>query len=122
MRSWGSVRFPRLWGIFAFHTVESLFESSSCGTGLSGDYLSEEGHYWVGIDISLAMLGKYVLFGTGVDYPHEYGAAMHIVCFLHLLFCDADAALDREAQGDLLLGDMGQGIPFKPGSFDGCIR
>ncbi|KAM7149787.1 18S rRNA (guanine-N(7))-methyltransferase [Molossus nigricans] len=59
-----------------------------CGTGLSGDYLSDEGHYWVGIDISPDML---------------------------------DAALDREAQGDLLLGDMGQGIPFKPGSFDGCI-
>lgn len=59
-----------------------------CGTGLSGDYLSEEGHYWVGIDISPAML---------------------------------DAALDRDTEGDLLLGDMGQGIPFKPGSFDGCI-
>ncbi|XP_016054505.1 PREDICTED: probable 18S rRNA (guanine-N(7))-methyltransferase [Miniopterus natalensis] len=59
-----------------------------CGTGLSGDYLSNEGHYWVGIDISPAML---------------------------------DAALDREAEGDLLLADMGHGIPFKPGSFDGCI-
>ncbi|KAM5330597.1 18S rRNA (guanine-N(7))-methyltransferase [Glossophaga mutica] len=59
-----------------------------CGTGLSGDYLTDEGHFWVGIDISPAML---------------------------------DAALDREAEGDLLLGDMGQGIPFKPGSFDGCI-
>uniref|UniRef100_A0A8C2UX74 18S rRNA (guanine-N(7))-methyltransferase n=1 Tax=Chinchilla lanigera TaxID=34839 RepID=A0A8C2UX74_CHILA len=59
-----------------------------CGTGLSGDYLSDEGHYWVGMDISPAML---------------------------------DAALDREIQGDVLLGDMGQGIPFKPGSFDGCI-
>ncbi|XP_066130640.1 probable 18S rRNA (guanine-N(7))-methyltransferase [Saccopteryx bilineata] len=59
-----------------------------CGTGLSGDYLTDEGHYWVGIDISPDML---------------------------------DAALDRETQGDLLLGDMGQGIPFKPGSFDGCI-
>ncbi|KAM8777017.1 18S rRNA (guanine-N(7))-methyltransferase [Rhynchonycteris naso] len=59
-----------------------------CGTGLSGDYLSDEGHFWVGIDISPDML---------------------------------DAALDRETQGDLLLGDMGQGIPFKPGSFDGCI-
>lgn len=59
-----------------------------CGSGLSGDYLSDEGHYWVGIDISPAML---------------------------------DAALDRETQGDLFLGDMGQGIPFKPGSFDGCI-
>ncbi|XP_023570345.1 probable 18S rRNA (guanine-N(7))-methyltransferase isoform X1 [Octodon degus] len=59
-----------------------------CGTGLSGDYLTEEGHFWVGMDISPAML---------------------------------DAALDREPEGDLLLGDMGQGIPFKPGSFDGCI-
>ncbi|VTJ56563.1 probable 18S rRNA (guanine-N(7))-methyltransferase isoform X2 [Marmota monax] len=59
-----------------------------CGSGLSGDYLSDEGHYWVGIDISPAML---------------------------------DAALDRDTEGDLLLGDMGQGIPFKPGSFDGCI-
>ncbi|KAG2458929.1 BUD23 methyltransferase, partial [Polypterus senegalus] len=28
-----------------------------CGSGLSGDYLSEEGHYWVGLDISTAMLG-----------------------------------------------------------------
>lgn len=31
----------------------------SCGSGLSGDYLSEEGHYWVGVDISIAMLSKY---------------------------------------------------------------
>uniref|UniRef100_A0A8C6RMZ4 18S rRNA (guanine-N(7))-methyltransferase n=1 Tax=Nannospalax galili TaxID=1026970 RepID=A0A8C6RMZ4_NANGA len=59
-----------------------------CGSGLSGDYISDEGHYWVGIDISTAML---------------------------------DAALDRDTEGDLLLGDMGQGIPFRPGSFDGCI-
>ncbi|KAI2546174.1 BUD23 rRNA methyltransferase and ribosome maturation factor [Homo sapiens] len=60
-----------------------------CGTGLSGSYLSDEGHYWVGLDISPAML---------------------------------DEAVDREIEGDLLLGDMGQGIPFKPGTFDGCIR
>uniref|UniRef100_A0A3B4V825 18S rRNA (guanine-N(7))-methyltransferase n=1 Tax=Seriola dumerili TaxID=41447 RepID=A0A3B4V825_SERDU len=59
-----------------------------CGSGLSGDYLSEEGHYWVGVDISNAML---------------------------------DVALDREVEGDLLLGDMGQGMPFRPGTFDGCI-
>uniref|UniRef100_A0A3Q3WN37 18S rRNA (guanine-N(7))-methyltransferase n=1 Tax=Mola mola TaxID=94237 RepID=A0A3Q3WN37_MOLML len=59
-----------------------------CGSGLSGDYLSEEGHYWVGIDISTAML---------------------------------DVALDREVEGDLIVGDMGQGIPFQAGTFDGCI-
>ncbi|XP_046892179.1 probable 18S rRNA (guanine-N(7))-methyltransferase [Hypomesus transpacificus] len=59
-----------------------------CGSGLSGDFLSEEGHFWVGVDISTAML---------------------------------DVALEREVEGDLLLGDMGEGMPFRPGTFDGCI-
>ncbi|XP_060687762.1 probable 18S rRNA (guanine-N(7))-methyltransferase [Hemiscyllium ocellatum] len=59
-----------------------------CGSGLSGDYLSEEGHHWVGVDISPAML---------------------------------DVALEREVEGDLILGDVGAGIPFRPGMFDGCI-
>ncbi|XP_034276935.1 probable 18S rRNA (guanine-N(7))-methyltransferase isoform X1 [Pantherophis guttatus] len=59
-----------------------------CGSGLSGDYISEEGHCWVGMDISSAML---------------------------------DVAMEREVEGDLMLADMGQGIPFRPGTFDGCI-
>ncbi|KAM3855146.1 18S rRNA (guanine-N(7))-methyltransferase isoform 2-T2 [Vipera latastei] len=59
-----------------------------CGSGLSGDYISEEGHCWVGMDISPAML---------------------------------DVAMEREVEGDLMLADMGQGIPFRPGTFDGCI-
>ena len=29
-----------------------------CGSGLSGDCLDENGHYWIGIDISNSMLGK----------------------------------------------------------------
>ncbi|KPP76659.1 Williams-Beuren syndrome chromosomal region 22 protein-like [Scleropages formosus] len=65
-----------------------------CGSGLSGDHLTEEGHCWVGIDISTAML---------VISPVP------------------DVALDREVEGDLVLGDMGQGMPFRPGTFDGCI-
>ncbi|XP_031439990.1 probable 18S rRNA (guanine-N(7))-methyltransferase [Clupea harengus] len=59
-----------------------------CGSGLSGDYLSEEGHYWVGVDISPAML---------------------------------DVAIEREVEGGLVLADMGEGVPFRPGTFDGCI-
>ncbi|XP_077692538.1 18S rRNA (guanine-N(7))-methyltransferase isoform X3 [Eretmochelys imbricata] len=59
-----------------------------CGSGLSGDYISEEGHHWVGMDISSAML---------------------------------DVAVEREVEGDLILADMGQGIPFRPGMFDGCV-
>ncbi|EMP27250.1 Putative methyltransferase WBSCR22 [Chelonia mydas] len=60
-----------------------------CGSGLSGDYISEEGHHWVGMDISSAML---------------------------------DVAVEREVEGDLILADVGQGIPFRPGMFDGCVR
>jgi len=59
-----------------------------CGSGLSGDYLSEEGHQWVGVDISSAML---------------------------------DVAVEREVEGGLVLADMGEGLPFRPGTFDGCI-
>lgn len=32
-----------------------------------------------------------------------------------------DIAIEREIDGDLVLGDMGQGMPFKPGTFDGAI-
>lgn len=30
-----------------------------CGSGLSGSVLEENGHMWIGVDISSAMLGKY---------------------------------------------------------------
>lgn len=32
-----------------------------------------------------------------------------------------NVAIDREIEGDLILSDMGHGIPFLPGSFDGAI-
>ncbi|KAJ9606418.1 18S rRNA (guanine1575-N7)-methyltransferase [Cladophialophora chaetospira] len=60
-----------------------------CGSGLSGEILSEEGHFWVGMDISPSML---------------------------------DIALQREdVEGDLFLADMGQGIPFRAGTFDAAV-
>uniref|UniRef100_A0A224YRM6 18S rRNA (guanine-N(7))-methyltransferase n=1 Tax=Rhipicephalus zambeziensis TaxID=60191 RepID=A0A224YRM6_9ACAR len=59
-----------------------------CGSGLSGDVLEEQGHVWVGVDISRAML---------------------------------NVAQEREAAGDMLLGDLGQGLCFRAGAFDGAI-
>jgi len=60
-----------------------------CGSGLSGEALEEEGHYWVGCDISDSML---------------------------------KVAAEKESEtGDLISSDMGQGLPFRPGSFDGAI-
>ncbi|KAG8177360.1 hypothetical protein JTE90_028355 [Oedothorax gibbosus] len=59
-----------------------------CGSGLSGEALEEQGHHWVGVDISKAML---------------------------------DVAKEREVEGDVMLGDMGQGMCFRAGAFDGAI-
>ncbi|GIL42472.1 hypothetical protein Vafri_433 [Volvox africanus] len=59
-----------------------------CGSGLSGEALSEAGHVWMGLDISAAML---------------------------------DVAAEREVEGDLMLNDLGHGLPLRPGSFDGAI-
>ncbi|ORY90775.1 S-adenosyl-L-methionine-dependent methyltransferase [Leucosporidium creatinivorum] len=58
------------------------------GSGLSGEILTEEGHEWVGMDVSGGML---------------------------------EVALEREVEGDLFLADIGQGIPFRAGAFDGAI-
>ncbi|KAK2185358.1 hypothetical protein NP493_239g06022 [Ridgeia piscesae] len=59
-----------------------------CGSGLSGEALTDQGHVWIGVDISSSML---------------------------------DVALEREVEGDVILGDMGEGMAFRPGTFDGVI-
>ncbi len=33
-----------------------------------------------------------------------------------------DVAVERECEGDLILRDMGAGMPFRAGMFDGVIR
>ncbi|CAK9089121.1 Probable 18S rRNA (guanine-N(7))-methyltransferase (Bud site selection protein 23 homolog) (Williams-Beuren syndrome chromosomal region 22 protein homolog) [Durusdinium trenchii] len=59
-----------------------------CGSGISGETLSEAGHLWVGYDISPSMLR---------------------------------IARSREVDGDLFLADAGQGLNFRPGTFDGAV-
>lgn len=59
-----------------------------CGSGISGETISEAGHLWVGYDISPSML---------------------------------KIAKSREVDGDLFLADAGQGLNFRPGSFDGAV-
>lgn len=72
----------------------SLILDVGCGSGLSGEILSQEApenggpHTWIGMDVSPSML---------------------------------DVALQREVDGDLFLADIGQGVPFRPGSFDAAI-
>eukprot|EP00123_Amoebidium_parasiticum_P000576 comp11422_c0_seq1/m.5825 comp11422_c0_seq1/g.5825 ORF comp11422_c0_seq1/g.5825 comp11422_c0_seq1/m.5825 type:complete len:277 (-) comp11422_c0_seq1:5-835(-) len=67
---------------------ECLLLDIGCGSGISGEELSADGHVWIGMDISPHMLG---------------------------------VALEKEVDGDLLWHDMGQGMGFRPGMFDGVI-
>lgn len=66
----------------------SMVLDVGCGSGLSGEILTEEGHAWIGMDISADMLGE---------------------------------ALDRGVEGDLMLADMGAGVPFRAGCFDAVV-
>jgi 18S rRNA (guanine1575-N7)-methyltransferase len=59
-----------------------------CGSGLSSNLLEENGHYWIGMDISIHML---------------------------------NIARTRTVTGSMLLSDMGDGIPFRPSTFDAAI-
>ncbi|XP_047052178.1 18S rRNA (guanine-N(7))-methyltransferase RID2-like [Lolium rigidum] len=68
--------------------VPRMLLDIGCGSGLSGETLTEHGHHWIGCDISESML---------------------------------DVALEREAEGDLLLADMGEGLGLRPGVIDGAI-
>ncbi|KAL1335413.1 hypothetical protein HN51_064312 [Arachis hypogaea] len=68
--------------------IPKLLLDIGCGSGLSGETLSENGHHWIGLDISPSML---------------------------------NVAVEREVEGDLLLGDMGQGLGLRPGVIDGVI-
>lgn len=75
------------------HDTSCLVLDLGCGSGLSGQVLEEAGHSWIGVDISEAML---------------------------------DVAIERKGEEDisscdLLIGDLGQGLPFRAGSFDGAI-
>ncbi|VDK53620.1 unnamed protein product [Anisakis simplex] len=63
---------------------ESFILDIGCGSGLSGEIISERGHHWVGIDIKVAQE-------------------------------------DREVDEDLILKDIGTGLPFRAGTFDGAI-
>jgi 18S rRNA (guanine1575-N7)-methyltransferase len=38
--------------------IPSFILDVGCGSGLSGEILTEEGHIWVGMDIAPSMLGQ----------------------------------------------------------------
>uniref|UniRef100_A0A0N5BWJ3 S-adenosyl-L-methionine-dependent methyltransferase n=1 Tax=Strongyloides papillosus TaxID=174720 RepID=A0A0N5BWJ3_STREA len=70
-------------------SISGIILDIGCGSGMSGEVITENGHDWIGIDISPSMLKI--------------------------------ASQIRDVEGDLIERDMGSGLPFKAGCFDGAI-
>lgn len=58
--------------------------------------------------------------GSGLSGEH-LSSSGHIWVGMDISASMLAIALDRDTDGDLLLADMGQGVPFRPGTFDAAI-
>ncbi|KAB5580266.1 S-adenosyl-L-methionine-dependent methyltransferase [Coniochaeta sp. 2T2.1] len=72
----------------------SLILDVGCGSGLSGEILS--------------------------SVPEDEGGP-HMWVGMDISASMLDVALQRDVEGDLLLADIGQGVPFRAGAFDAAI-
>lgn len=105
-----------------------------CGSGLSGEILDDAGHTWVGMDISPSMLDialqrqqQRLDDANNDDDEDDSGNDNDAEDE------DEDVSMNGEGGnhsssgrvvgggGDLFLADMGQGLPFRPGTFDAAI-
>ena len=85
-----------------------------CGSGLSGELLTEKGHTWVVgakpcCSSAFGLSGQAGLLKTCAWQGLDISEAM------------LDVAQEREVEGDLCHHDLGDGLPFRPGTFDGAI-
>lgn len=65
---------------------------------------------------------EYSGFSDDADsIEEEIGNGPHVWVGMDVSPSMLDVALQRDVEGDLLLADMGQGVPFRAGSFDAAI-
>jgi 18S rRNA (guanine1575-N7)-methyltransferase len=96
------------------------FLDIGCGSGLSGNTNTDANcplnpklvsSFWVCVCVCVCVCVGAVLTNLGHNWvgvdisPSMLGVARQ-----------------REAEGDVICLDMGHGLPFRPGSFDGVIR
>ena len=95
----------------------SLILDVGCGSGLSGQVLEQQGHVWVGCDVSRDMLqvakermdGTYQFAKDDDDSDDDSDDS------------NQQRRQQRPSTGGLMHHDMGTGLPFRPATFDACI-
>eukprot|EP00796_Vickermania_ingenoplastis_P007301 gene7301-5143_t len=125
----------------------ALLLDIGCGSGLSGEVLTAHGHAWVGVDISrdmlqLAKVDELAALGVGAGGGSQAPAVQdptrpdlsHVRWGLDVSSDDEEEESEEEAEGaggsdvvaaptmvEVLHNDIGAGLPFRPGTFDGCV-
>jgi len=109
----------------------SLVLDVGCGSGLSGKVLEEQGHVWIGCDVSRDMLDvanerierkmdmvkhNKTKRGAKEDEAMDDGDDGD-----EQSSDEGDEGSGLASNGDLMHHDMGTGLPFRPATFDACI-
>lgn len=103
-----------------------------CGSGLSGKVLEEQGHVWLGCDVSRDMLNvaneriERKREGVINNARKKQSSDKNMKMDEDEMQEDSDNDSDSDGEGfastgDLMHHDMGSGLPFRPATFDGCI-
>mmetsp|Transcript_2748 Transcript_2748/g.4975 ORF Transcript_2748/g.4975 Transcript_2748/m.4975 type:complete len:303 (-) Transcript_2748:1193-2101(-) len=102
----------------------SLILDVGCGSGLSGQVLEEQGHVWVGCDVSRDMLQvAQERMEESFQLNDKEKDKDKMMEEEESSDSDDDDDEDNEcpSRGDLMHHDMGTGLPFRPATFDACI-
>ena len=110
-----ATRAMELLSLPADDSVPRLILDLGCGSGISSQVISQAGHNWIGMDISEAMVrvAKEDLEASESNEMEQDDDSE-----------EEEYSDDEEREphlSDLLVHDMGNGVCFRPGTFDGCI-
>lgn len=99
--------------------VPRLILDLGCGSGISSQVITQAGHNWIGMDISESMVR---VAKEDLESREDADEDMIKEDESEEEEDFNDNEKEREPHlSDLMVHDMGNGVCFRPGTFDGCI-
>lgn len=100
--------------------VPRLILDLGCGSAISSQVISEAGHNWIGMDISESML-RVGQEDIEAQEDEDEDMSDNESGSNNGSEDEAESESRSSHLSDLLVHDMGHGVCFRPGTFDGCI-